>query len=159
MSLHVSKFFGESSCTVRATCMLISGASFCSLLLCAFQHSVSRLFRLKENASCHVLCIRFQFHLRVAVGRWSLTWASVFIFYSVQVSYIRRRCFGLDCMPADPRHSGDGIWHWRSIWMEMCLAIASSLFHRLCLNWSIWNKRTEQFLLKHYIIYEFILNK
>lgn len=60
-----TRFFGESSCAVRATRMLIGDASSRSLLLCAFQHSASGLFRLRENASYHVLCIRFSVQFRL----------------------------------------------------------------------------------------------
>lgn len=58
--LGFPSFARKSSCTAKETCMLMGTASSCSSLR-AFHHGVSRLFRLRENASCHVLCIRFQF--------------------------------------------------------------------------------------------------
>lgn len=103
--------FRESSCTVRATCMLISDASFSSALLFTFQNSVSRLFCLKQNASCHVLCICFsvQFLSPAGILRHSLTCASTLMLQ--QVSYTHCECLGFDHRTDNTPYSCDGRWH------------------------------------------------
>lgn len=99
-----SKFFGESSCTVRATCMLISDASSSSLFIMRLFNTMCQDYLVwrRENASCHVLCIHFR------VGGCGETF-----FFSYSVSY-RFHTFAADASALtaiqQSRSSGDGMW-------------------------------------------------
>lgn len=108
--------------------MLISGASS---FIMSFSTQLVKII-LSEGKTPAVMFYAFAFQFNFSFTppprKWSLTRASAFIFYSAQVSYIHRRCSGLDRMPGDETPcSGDGVWHRRKGWLGVCVGIVLDL--------------------------------
>lgn len=104
--------------------MLISGASS---FIMSFSTQLVKII-LSEGKTPAVMFYAFAFQFNFSFTppprKLSLTRASAFIFYSVQVSYIHRRCSGLDRMPGDETpYSGDGVWHRCRSWLGVCVGI------------------------------------